>query len=149
MRATARSRTGGLSVLGPPLLLVIALVAGACGETPFAERLDPARTSWRVAAINDKPATFPFTLAFNKDGRDGIVTLGTPCGPLELLFEWDNADDSIAIDGSHLAPPCNEAAQATTADFVDALAAVTSWEVRDSNHVALDGPWRVELTRLP
>lgn len=133
--------------LAAALLSAIALVIG-CGS-PSAARVDLPRTTWRVTALAEEPVAFPFTLAFNRDGRDGIVTVGTPCGPIELFFDWDRAADAISFDGSYGELPCNTAAQVTTSDFIDALAAVQSVDVRDQRNISLDGPWRLDLVRLP
>jgi hypothetical protein len=150
MRTTDTSRATCLRpALAASLVLVIALGTGGCGASLFADRVDLVRTSWRVTTVDDEPAAFPFTLSFNKDGRDGLVTVGTPCGPIELFFDWDPAADAIAFGGSYGELPCNRAAQATTSDFIDALVAVQSVDVRNQRHLSLEGPWRLDLARLP
>jgi hypothetical protein len=126
----------------------LAIAVVACGFIPSAYRMELFRSSWTVTALDGQPVAGPIGISFNEGGVESIVTVHSACGAVQRHIDMDSDGDGIAFWGAIL--PGSSCPDDTWTEVVAVLGALgdsEEWHVGDDDHITLEGPHSLALTR--
>jgi hypothetical protein len=131
------------------------LLACSCLALAGCKFLEPAyvdlyQTAWTVTSLDGSSLDGKTSMSFNENAQNGVVTVRTPCGLIQILFDTDTVGDGIKF--WTLAPrptTCSAAERLADGAFFDALEDVESLQIDDEDHIRFVGSNEIDAARMP